>query len=313
MKKVICSLLLCLLVFGCSGKKMDEMQWNFLRTNITDDILGISFADKNHGWAVTDNGSLMSTTDGGDTWSINKVCDKSLTTVFAVDKKTVWAAGVEGALYALMEGSSSMRDRSMEDDVDFLEIAFWDEEKGILIGNRLDRDSNVIGAVYRTSDGGASWGEIYVAMDSITALAVRGEGLGWIASTGHIWTSKDYGANWEDNYLGSDITINDMFYDMFSAGFLVGDSGTYYTSFDGGWSWDNRGGQFPKNKLYAIAMIDRFGGVIVGKDGLIMITTDGGNSWGSNQGLTNVDLYDIAVVKKNLWICGGNGIIISIH
>lgn len=313
MRKVICIIIVCALFCGCSGKKMTEMQWVFQDTNIDEDILSISFGDKNHGWAVTSGGNMLSTSDGGKSWSVNKVCDNKLTTVCAIDRKTVWAAGTGGALFTLMEGSSSMKDRSLEDDVDFLEINFWDKENGILVGNRLDRDSNVIGAVYRTSDGGASWGEIYVAVDSISALAARGEGLGWIGSTGHVLTSKDYGANWDDNLLGGDVTVNDMFFDMYSFGWLVGDTGTYQTSTNGGWSWDNRGGQFPKRKLYAITLVDRFSGLIVGEEGLAMLTIDGGNSWSFNDQLTQVDLHDIAVVKKNLWICGANGTVIMVH
>jgi len=313
MRKVICVLIVCALFCGCSGKKMNEMQWTFQSTNINQDITSISFADKNHGWAATEGGNLLSTSDGGVNWSVNKVCDNKLTTVYAIDKKTVWAAGTGGALFSLMEGFSSMKDRSLEDDVDFLEIAFWDKDNGIMVGNRLDRDSNVIGAVYRTSDGGASWGEVYVAVDSISTLAVRGEGLGWIGSTGHVLTSKDYGANWDDNLLGGEITVNAMIFDMYSYGWLVGDTGTYQTSTNGGWSWDNRGGQFPKRKLNGIALIDRFGGVIVGEKGLIMLTIDGGDAWSFNENLAKVDLYDIAVVKKNLWVCGADGTIILVH
>lgn len=313
MKKIICLLIILSFITGCSNKKTHELTSTVQKTDTEENITSISFADKNHGWAVTDGGSLLSTSDAGITWNLTKITDKKLTSVYAIDKKTFWAAGVDGALFQSMEGSSSMKDRSMEEPVNFVGIAFWDQDNGIILGNRLDRDSNVVGAVYKTEDGGQKWGEVYVDMDSVTCLYTLGDVQGWAGTRGHIWTTTDNGANWEDNYLGSDISISDMFYDYYSTGWLVGDSGTYYTSSDGGWSWINRGEQFPKRSLYHISFIDRFGGFIVGQGGLIMITGDGGGAWSLDTKTASVDLYDIAFQGANVWICGAKGTIIYYH
>jgi len=312
MKKILCLSLMCLFIFGCANKKVEDLKWSFQNSNTNEDILSISFADGKHGWACTAGGNLLATSDGGETWTANKVCDKKLTSVFAIDKKTIWTAGVDGALYSSMEGSSSMKEHILEKDVDFLDIVFWDDDNGLLVGNRLDRDSIVIGVVYHTTTGGAEWSEIYVDIDSITNVTTLGKELGWIATTGHIWTTSDHGANWDDNQLGDMITINAMYFDTYSSGFLVGDSGTYYTSSDFGWSWNKRGGEFPSNKLNDIIFFDRFGGFIVGEKGLIMITGDSGESWSFDDKLGS-DLYDIAVEGKKLWICGANGKILQVH
>jgi photosystem II stability/assembly factor-like uncharacterized protein len=313
MKKIICLSIMVLFIAGCSSKKAGELTPIFQKTNTEENITSISFADKNHGWAVTDAGSLLSTSDAGVTWELTKITDRKLTAVVAIDKKTYWVAGENGALFQSMEGSSSMKDRSIEEDVDFVDIAFWDEDNGVLIGNRFDRDSNIVGAVFRTEDGGQKWGEVYVDMDKVNSLFTLGEVQGWAGTRGHIWTTTDNGANWEDNYLGSEISINSMFYDYYSSGWLVGDSGTYYTSTDGGWSWTDRGEQFPKQDLYHIEFIDRFGGFIVGQNGLIMITQDGGNAWSLNTSTASVNLYDVAADGSNVWICGAKGTIIYYH
>jgi photosystem II stability/assembly factor-like uncharacterized protein len=313
MKKIICLLIISAFIAGCSSKKAKELTPTFETINTSENITSISFSDTKHGRAVTDGGRLLSTSDAGATWSITNVTIKKLTAVYAIDRETFWVAGADGALFQSMEGSSSMKDRSIEEPVDFVDIAFWDEDNGMLIGNRLDRDSNVVGTVYRTENGGQKWSEVYVDMDSVTCLFTLGEVQAWAATTGHIWTTSDNGANWDDNYLGSEISINDMFYDYYSTGWLVGDSGTYYTSSDGGWSWINRGEQFPKRNLYHISFIDRFGGFIVGQGGLIMITEDSGNSWSLDTKTASVDLYDIAIQGSNVWICGAKGTIIYYH
>ena len=312
MKKILCLLLLLLFIAGCAGKKAEKMEWIFLNTNTEENLLSISFASNDNGWAVTDQGNLLYSSNGGEDWSVSKISDYKLTAVCAVDKKTVWAAGVNGTLYTSMEGSSSMQDRSLEKGVDFVDMAFWDEDNGILIGNRVDRDSNIIGVVYRTDNGGQEWSELYVDIGQITCLATLGESLGWIGTNGTVWTTKDFGANWDENYLGDNISVNAMFYDDYSTGFLVGDSGTYYISFDGGWSWDNLGGQFPKQSLNAVAFMDRFNGVIVGNGGVIMLTSNSGDSWGINSNATQVNLFDIAVYNKKMWICGAKGTLLMV-
>ena len=310
MKKILCLLLLVLIIAGCAGKKAEKMEWSFLNAKIDENLLSISFADNDHGWAVTDQGNLLYSSDGGQTWTANKISDYRLTAVCAVDKKTVWAAGINGTLYTSMEGSSSMQDRSLDPEANFLDLAFWDKDNGILVGNRVERDSSIIGVVYRTENGGQEWSELYVDIGEITALSTLGEGLGWIGTTGTVWTTKDFGANWDENYLGDNISINAMYYDNYSSGFLVGNNGTYYISFDGGWSWDDLGGQFPRERLNAIEFIDRFNGLIIGNNGLIMVTSNSGDSWGINNNATQVNLNDIAVEGKTFWICGDQGTVI---
>lgn len=305
-------LMICLLLMGCAGKKADKMEWKYQKSGTDENIVSISFGDKKHGWAVTDNGSLLSTEDAGENWTISKISDKELTSVYAIDKKTIWIAGMNGSLYTSMEGSSSMQDRSLEPDVDFLEIAFWDEDNGIIVGNRMDRDSIIIGVVYRTDDGGQQWSEVYAAIDRITSMSTLGKGLGWIGTTGTIWTSKDYGANWDENYLGETISNNSMYFDKYSTGLLVGDSGTFYMSLDGGWSWDDRGGEFPEQKLNSITFVDRFIGLIVGNNGTILISSLSGDKWGFNNSLTSSHLYDIASHGKTMWVCGADGTILMV-
>ncbi len=314
MKNFLILLTLLLIVLaGCSSKGPADLKWTFQETNTTENINSISFIDGKRGWAVTSGGNLLVTTDGGQSWNMQNVTDRALTTVYAIDKKNIWLAGMDGALYSSMEESQSFNDKSMDDDVDFVQIAFWNDDNGVLVGNRSDKDGNVFGSIYRTEDGGQEWTEIYMDIDSITSLWILGDDLGWVSTTGHIWNTSNHGESWEDNYLGSDISINSMYYDDFNSGYLVGDSGTYYTSFDGGWSWDSRGGEFPGVNLYDICFIDRFVGMICGANGTLMISGTGGDSWQSNSALSQFDFYDVEVRDNQFWVCGANGQILHVH
>lgn len=305
----VTAMLLC----GCSQKTIEEMEWAFQTSNTTEDIMSISFADKNHGWAVTADGSILATEDAGETWTAKKIAENRLTSVCAVDKEVVWAAGLNGSLYQSTDGGVVFKDRAFDPEENAIEIDFWDDDHGIILANRVDSDGSIYGTVFRTSDGGADWSEVYVALDSATALDILEEGRGWITTRGSIWNTTDYGANWEENVIGEAISINDLHFDDYSYGFLVGDSGTYYTSFDGGWSWDNRGGAFPERHLSALEFTDRFNGIIVGQGGIILYTVDVGEHWNFDDQLTSSDLYDITSVKNRFYICGAGGTIISIH
>jgi len=67
---------------------------------------GIAFADDLHGWLIS-NGSVLSTIDGGDTWTSQPVgSDLALTAVVAVDPMTAWVVTRDGQILATATGGN---------------------------------------------------------------------------------------------------------------------------------------------------------------------------------------------------------------
>lgn len=95
-----------------------------------------------------------------------------------------------------------------EQDVFYNVLAFWDSEKGVLVG---ERENSECLAVARTMDGGATWQEVTCSSlptlekgeqlfaSSNSNISVYGSNV-WIATGGtkaRIFHSNDYGENWE--------------------------------------------------------------------------------------------------------------------
>jgi len=59
----------------------------------------IFFTDRNHGWAVGDDGAIIYTSDGGDEWIIvSAPIPAKLTDVLFLNNRAGWAVGLGGAV-----------------------------------------------------------------------------------------------------------------------------------------------------------------------------------------------------------------------
>ena len=46
----------------------DEGRWHPVLSGVTSTLLDIDFVDPEHGWAVGQDGTIIATSDGGETW-----------------------------------------------------------------------------------------------------------------------------------------------------------------------------------------------------------------------------------------------------
>ena len=69
--------------------------------------IGMAFGDARHGWLITRTGRVLSTVDGGDTWSAQPVGDDLvLEAVVAVDAMTAWIITQDGQILATANGGN---------------------------------------------------------------------------------------------------------------------------------------------------------------------------------------------------------------
>ncbi|HSW15273.1 MAG TPA: YCF48-related protein [Solimonas sp.] len=65
----------------------------------------LAFADANRGWLVGEDGIVMATTDGGESWQLQPVStQQALTSVFALDAQRAWIGGSRGTLFGTATG-----------------------------------------------------------------------------------------------------------------------------------------------------------------------------------------------------------------
>jgi len=209
-------------------------------------LRAISFSDRRNGWAVGGYGTIMRTSDGGNSWQqLKRPTEADLVSVTFVNDKVGY-----------MGGSKAGFDRSI---------------------NRM-----IYGVVIlRTTDGGQSWRICYeddrseyvgriLALSESDAFVIVDRPL-ITADGGKTWQPVE--ANRAD--LGSIAFTSD------GTGYAVSRSGNFYRSLDKGKTW--RSLNVPQSLLqrqwWSIDFADANRGLAVGNGGAIALTDDGGKTW----------------------------------
>jgi photosystem II stability/assembly factor-like uncharacterized protein len=151
------------------------------------DINFIYFVDRNRGWmlgksvakAGDESGGddiLFITADGGGAWARKPL--PNVTSLHFTDAKTGWAVGKNFTLLKTTDGGLEWsKVRSLEkligpradspnDSFGFSDVHFTDAKHGWLIGNFYGRERCDIGGVFTTSDGGATWKRVPLAIQT---------------------------------------------------------------------------------------------------------------------------------------------------
>lgn len=183
--------------------------WKKVSTPLHQDLLAISFATKDTGFACGTDSTLIRTTDAGKTWS---------------------RLNPSGLPY-----SSSTRDLTA--------IQFVGPRKGwIVLGNR--NTPGVNGQLYQTNDGGLSWTFVAGAAHSVVKCFFFDDSTGYSIGVspfgGPSLFRLDRGMWSSVHYLGTSTGNMASAIDFYNAstGIIGSDMGYVYRTFDGGLHWD---------------------------------------------------------------------------
>jgi photosystem II stability/assembly factor-like uncharacterized protein len=147
----------------------------------------IYFIDLNRGWMLGKSGAktgdenegentLFITADGGRTWEPKLL--PNVTSLHFINAKTGWAVGRNSTLLKTTDGGLEWykvggvekligsRGDSSNYSFGFSDIHFTDAKHGWLIGNYYGRARGEIGGVFTTSDGGATWRRVPLAIQT---------------------------------------------------------------------------------------------------------------------------------------------------
>ncbi|MFI5253082.1 MAG: YCF48-related protein [Bacteroidota bacterium] len=266
------------------------------------------------GVAAGPAGTIIRTTDGGDTWyNLPSVTGDDLLSLHLTDQNNGVIFGldylyreVNSAHLTLLKttdaGATWMKEViqfSSTDDVP-VQLSFTDELNGIGI--------NGSGTIFKTSDGGTLWTrgvqipniypfiEYTIATSSSGKIIVAGGSIGGdlIAdiydtyehdiSAPVLYQSVDGGSTF-NNLSGANsfCTLHALSYADINNGILVGDSASIYRTTDGGGTWVNQlSGTIMAAQGYAFGgatLIDAKNAYVTGSHSTIVHTTDGGISW----------------------------------
>jgi photosystem II stability/assembly factor-like uncharacterized protein len=312
MKLSTALLALAIMAIGCEQKALVQMKWDKLQTGTDKNITGIFFASDELGWAVTSDGAVLRTADGCKTWQSSQLGDIYFEDVVFADDDNGIAVGSHGSVFRSTDGGSSWADASFDTTFWLYDVAFWDDELGLLVGVKPDAEGVLHGALFATRDGGSSWQEVYIDMIGASSVFIRKPSLAWITCKGSVGSTTDGGDNWEKNILDPKDTVRGAYFVDARYGWIVGHQGLLAFTRDGGWSWQKKGSLTDKN-LYGVGFINAFEGVAVGEGGSVFLTTDGGVSWKIDSNFVKSTLRDVQVDERVMWICGDGGTLIKVH
>ena len=113
-------------------------------------LTAISFSNANNGAAVGNTGTILTTTDGGNSWGIQiSGTTKHLYGVSFYDENNGITVGNDGTILRTTDGGSNWLSQVSGTLDDLRGISFTSENNGTAVGKN--------GTILRTTDGGASW------------------------------------------------------------------------------------------------------------------------------------------------------------
>ena len=266
-------------------------------------LLGVSFTDVNHGYAVGTNGAIRITANGGSSWSPQASgTSRFLRDVYFSDATHGTIVGESGLILRTTDGTT-WNPQTSNTLQHLVHVHFVNNNVGMATGQG--------GVILKTTDGGGTWTPqnsgtsvelpCVVMLDENTAVAV---GFG-----GTIRRTTNGGSSWESITVpgfGSDLRSVHFFG---STGVAVSIGGGILKSTNRGASWTNVSSGTASD-LYAVKFKDANTVYAVGT-ATVRVSSNAGSSWtNSTTSPFGGDLYGLTFNSGHGWACGQNGLIL---
>lgn len=266
-------------------------------------LVGMSFVDSDYGWVAYwclregfRLGSLLYTTDGGQTWSEQYSStdpNSSFETVFFVNRDRGWLAEEtrdgETVIMYTTDGGATWSEQYRGSYMgrypnDMMHFYFVNGENGWLI-LRFFRNR-----ILHTTNGGTTWYEEQIPeLSNIDAASFVNPNEGWAFGTesetgyggvlvhtndgGQHWQKMDYETKWNPNTLpecmGAFASLTSMTFIDESHGWVCGYNGEIFYTVDGGSTWIHQE-TGTHAILWSIEFVNSDSGWAVGSDGEIL-------------------------------------------
>ena len=322
----------CCLLLVAFCLQAQAAPWRRQKTGTLAWLRAVFFVDERRGWAVGGRGALLSTADGGRTWTPSKPpTEDNLRDAFFVDARTGWlvcerefyklATKEEPRSYLLKTedgGATWARVEAAGADVDarLTGVRFAGHEHGWAFGEQ--------GALYATSDGGRTWARQRVPTRRLLLGAhFQDARRGWLAGAGStLLRTSDGGATWTPGHVAPQppatvpqwpgVRFNAVAFVGAGRGWAAGSGGSVYATSDGGRTWAAQS-TGTEADLYDVKFLDEREGWAAGAAGTLIHTTDGGRTWAAEESGTRQTLERLFFAGATRgWAVGFGGTIIGL-
>jgi len=293
--------------------------WVKQRTNTLAWLKDIFFLDHDRGWISGSDGTLISTADGGLSWTpVKKFTADSIDQVYFSDELNGWLL-CSRSIYARGASASSYLQKTKDggrtwDKIEFLDggrervtkLLFNKNGRGIAFGES--------GVFYDLQQDGVSWKKI---RSSTRYLLLNGayldDSLGSIVGGGGtILFTEDSGFTWQRATLfgETDIKFNAVAFNEKRIGVAVAAQGNIFRSVGGGRQWRQLRSDTTSD-LNDVAFTGPYSGWAVGDDGVILGTRDAGGTWYQVRSNSTHRLEKVVFNGTRGWAVGFGGTILT--
>ena len=260
------------------------------RSISSQNLFDVSFPVAARGWAVGNTGTILSSSNSGQTWAAQVSGTASeLHAVDFIDADIGWAVGADDTVLYTTNGGASWTRTTSGAGANLADVDFVDANNGSAVGALL-----LANVIVHTTDGGRTWTQqVAPAGIGLVGVSFADEQRGFaVGFTGAAYRTDDGGNTWiemvvnpsSDNYYAA-VRINS------AEGLIGGFSGNIYRTQDGGVTWSVVGSVGKAVRRLAVAGSSAFA---VGDQGLVARSEDGGLSWNLESSGTLHDLKGVS-------------------
>jgi len=252
-----------------------------INTKTGNDFYSGVFTDDSTGTLIGNNGLILHTADGGNTWTKQGLPDSlqvtaTLHVIDGKDPNTLAIAGDHATLLYTGDGGTTWQQSFLSGTLDpIYGLSFFNKLTAIAVGKD--------GLVVRTTDGGVTWNfvphQAYTELLHSVAFPKGDTSLGIaVGNNGAIMRTPDGGKTW--SVITSPVTS--ILYGVCFAdekhAVAVGQYGTIIKSTDAGLTWSPQSSGVVRD-LNSVSFATSLDGIIVGDSATILTTQSGGQFW----------------------------------
>lgn len=289
-------------------------QWTLIPIGTSADIFDLHFISMNTGWVVGSNGTILKTTNGGNTWAVQKSnLNTNLSSVYFIDSLNGWACGVNGKILKTTDGGINWVQKLSGVTENINSIYFISESDGFAItGNWNSYPYPYSGRILKTTDGGETWTiKLFDDSHGFIDLFFLDKYSGWICgSNGATYKTTNGGNSWSYVNVNTSYWLWSIFYPSPNIGYVVGGNNSsdfISKSTNSSNTWNQIRESFQDRAIIGAYFINDMEGWACGLDGVLLRTTNGGNNWIGEQISTDKELREIFFIDSVGYCVGFSG------
>jgi len=282
----------------------------------------IAFVSPDAGCAVGEYGAILTTDDGGQSWTVRaRIKADILRSIAPASAENIWCVGPDGVVCQSSDGGQTWSPVDIGVEADFQDVSFADASNGWILariapqggrrGGEFGGGGEVTGVILKTSDGGKTWSEQVRGPEyPVASISVVDSQNAYMCGSGGIaFGTTDGGGQWtqQDTQVAWDIA--DIAFVNAMTGWAVGWTGLAIRTNDGGATW-TRLTTYTSYDLNGVYFVNDKKGWAVGNYGIILTTDDGGDTWHTQRCYSYSNLNEVYFADASRgWIVGDSGTI----